>query len=54
MSTYDVEKTDSTDLRGNLLFIKKLLTVSRKTETMPKGNAGNRKSTIYYSTHLQG
>ena len=51
--TNDVENTNSTN-EWDLQIANKLQTVSRRTERMPNGNKKNSKSTLHWSTYLQG
>ena len=46
--TTDVENTNDTDQRGDLLFTNKPRTVLRRTERMPQGNKRNMRYTIHW------
>ena len=54
MTTDDMGNTCGTYQRGDLLFANKPRTVPRGTERIPQRNKGNRRATIYWSTHPQG
>ena len=47
VSTDDVKNTNGTNKEGDLLLANKPRTVSRRTERMPCGDQGNRRTTIH-------